>query len=180
MKNLAIIIFIFFVGGASIQGHAQSLDEIKNIRNELFYTDFNFDKCQKYYDYIVSLKDKSPLVQAYQAAAESLMAKHSWNPLNKFSYLKNAQTLLNDAVKADEDNPEIRFLRLYIQRSIPSYMGMSNDITEDKAAILTHLDKLNVEELGRDIASYIATYMTAPDLTTALEASLIKKKLEVN
>ncbi|MBL6446577.1 hypothetical protein JMN32_09665 [Fulvivirga sp. 29W222] len=180
MKNLAVIILIFFVSGISLTARSQSLDVIKNIRNELFYTDFNFNKCEKYYNYIVSLNDKSPLIQAYQAAAESLMAKHSWNPLNKFSYLKNAQELLNDAVKADEENPEIRFLRLYIQRSIPSYMGMSGDIAEDKAAILTHLDKLNVEELGRDIATYIATYMAATDLTTAPEASLIKEKLEVN
>lgn len=181
MRRLQALFFILFlINGCFNTIHAQSIDDIKAIRNELFYTDFDFDKCLEYYNRITKLDSKSPLIQAYQAAAESLLAKHSWNPVNKYSYLKNAQELLNDAVSADSDNPEIRFLRLYIQRSIPSYMGMSKDIPEDKNVILANLDKLNIHELGKDIISYIVGYMTAPDVTTEPEASLIKKKLVIN
>ena len=180
MKRVPFIVLALMFIYMAQDGLAQSLDKIKAIRNELFYTDFDFDKCVKYYNFIVDQHDDSPLVQAYLAAAKSLMAKHTWNPINKISYLKDGLALLNKAVAADKENPEIRFLRLYIQRSIPSYMGLSGDIEEDKKIIIKHLDRLDVQELGEDLTAYIATYMAAPDLTTDLEASLIKEKLEVN
>lgn len=179
MKRFKLIILtIFFISGIS-NVYSQSDNTLRQIRNELFYTEFNFDKCVEYYNSIVKLNIETPLVQAYQAAAQSLMAKHSWNPVSKFTYLKDAQALLNQAVMKDQDNPEIRFLRLYIQRSIPSYMGMSKDITEDKKVILANLDKLDIHELGTDIAAYIARYMASTEITTEPEASLIKQKLQV-
>lgn len=177
-KLNVLFLAIFFISGIS-RGYAQADNALREIRNELFYTEFNFDKCMDYYNRIVNLNIKSPIVQAYQAAAQSLMAKHSWNPVSKYTYLKEAQELLNKAVKEDTENPEIRFLRLYIQRSIPSYMGMSKDIAEDKAAILANLDKLNIQELGEDIAAYIAKYMASDEITTDPEAKLIKQKLQV-
>lgn len=180
MRKIHLIVtLLFFVSGV-IRLHAQGADAVREVRNELFYTDFNFDKCLEYYNRIVKLNVKTPLIQAYQAAAQSLMAKHSWNPVSKFTYLKDAQELLNKAVMEDKDNPEIRFLRLYIQRSIPSYMGMSKDIAEDKQAILDNLDKLDIQELGQDIADYIARYMASPDITSGAEASLIRERLQTS
>lgn len=180
MKKIIYIFSVFLIFGCASSITAQSMEDISSIRNELFYSDFDFSKCLDYYNRIVQVANKSPLIQAYQAAAEALLAKHSWNPVNKYTYLKNAQALLDRAVNADKKNPEIRFLRLYIQRSIPSYMGMSRDIMDDKKAIMENLDQLNSSQLGQKITEYIVKYMSAPDLTTEPEANQIKKSLGVD
>lgn len=84
---------------------------------------------------------------------------------------------MEKAVKEDENNLEIRFLRLYIQRSTPAYMGMSDEIEEDKKVIMSNLNQLNASTLGKDIVEYIIKYMSSPEVCTPDEAILIKSKL---
>ncbi|MDX1629090.1 MAG: hypothetical protein R3345_10355, partial [Fulvivirga sp.] len=61
--------------------YAQKSDAIQVIRERLFYQDFDQARSFEFHDYIVSLKDSSSTVKAYQAAAAALVAKHAWNPI---------------------------------------------------------------------------------------------------
>ncbi|UII28812.1 hypothetical protein LVD15_10415 [Fulvivirga maritima] len=176
-KHLSLILALVLLC-TSHHLYAQPKDgDIKSIREDLFYSDFDLDKCWEFHDTIEDMDSKSPVIKAYLAASEALIAKYSWNPVSKYSYLRESESLLSEAVSEDDDNLEIRFLRLYIQRSIPSYMGMSKNIKEDKKVIMANLDQLNVKELGQDIVDYIVTYMSSPEVSTADEATLIKDKL---
>jgi len=159
---------------------AQSKSPIQIIREDLFYSDFDLDKCFKFYKSVTSLKEQSPLVQAYQAAAEALIAKHSWNPVSKINYLNNAQKLLEQAVVNDGLNIEIRFLRFYIESSLPGYLGMSKNKVEDKKIIIDNLENLNAMDLGPDIMKYIVNYITSPSVSTAEEIESIKKKITIS
>ncbi len=177
MKISTLLLVLITLSFASI---GQSQNTIQQVREDLFYSDFDLEKCFEFDKSITALKDTSPLTQAYKAAAEALIAKHSWNPVTKFSYLNSAQKLLDEAVSKDALNIEIRFLRLYIENSIPAYMGMSKNKKEDKQVIIDNIDLLAKINIGADITSYIIGYITSPKVSTAEEIELIKRKMALN
>ena len=96
-------------------------------------------------------------ILAYKASSRALMARYSWNPYNKLSYLKESMKFFRKAVKVDAENIEIRFLRFAIQHYIPSFLDLSEEIHEDKEVMMRnfsryadfHLQKSHVEAFVR-------------------------------
>ncbi|MDX1627818.1 MAG: hypothetical protein R3345_03910, partial [Fulvivirga sp.] len=87
---------------------------------------------------------------------------------------------LKEAVTADELNIEIRFLRLYIENSIPSYLRKEDNKKEDKRTIITHIDKLYAMNIGNDISNYIIGYITSPKVCDPEEITMIRQRLKLN
>lgn len=81
------------------------------------------------------------VILAYKAATRILMSHHSWMPMEKLAYLKEAMYLFRQAVRHAPDNIEVRFLRFSIEHSLPAYLDESKDLEEDKAAILASADR---------------------------------------
>ncbi len=173
MKLVAIFL-VFFSVTASV---GQTSSSVVTIREELFYTDFDMDKCLSFYNKLTDLNRASPTIMAYEAAAKALIARYSWNPITKISSIKEALNLLESALKLDKVNPEIRFLRLYIENSLPRYLGMKKHIEGDKKTILSNLSSLEASDLNTDIVDYIKVYMTSSVSCTAEEISLIKASI---
>lgn len=157
--------------------NAQDKSALSLIREELFYSDFDLEKCFEYYSKVESHKQISPVITAYEAAAKALIAKHSWNPITKVSSLKEAMALLNKAVDLDKMNLEIRFLRLYIENSLPSYLGMKDNIAEDKKLIIGNIQLLDSLGLNSDIIQYILKYMSTEVACTSDEMQVLKARL---
>ncbi|MTI38546.1 hypothetical protein [Fulvivirga lutimaris] len=172
----ACLFFVFLIAGlANI--NAQEKSAIAVIREELFYTDFDLEKCFQYYTKVEAFKQSTPVITAYEAAAKALIAKHSWNPISKISNLKEAMALLTKAVDLDKMNLEIRFLRLYIENSLPSYIGMKDNIVEDKKLIIENIQLLDSSDLNADIIQYILKYMSTEVACTSDEMQVIKARL---
>lgn len=74
----------------------------------------------------------NPLYAGYKASAIMMMAKHAFNPFSKMSYFKKGKRILETAIKADEKNVELRFLRFNAQTHIPSFLGYDDSIETDK------------------------------------------------
>uniref|UniRef100_UPI0040499268 hypothetical protein n=1 Tax=Fulvivirga sp. TaxID=1931237 RepID=UPI0040499268 len=129
------------------------------------------------YTKVEAYKQITPVITAYEAAAKALIAKHSWNPVTKVSSLKEAMALLNKAVDLDKMNLEIRFLRLYIENSLPSYIGMKDNIAEDKKLIVENIQLLDSSDLNADIIQYILKYMSTEVACTSDEMQVIKARL---
>ena len=152
------IIFLTGLFLATISyGQKSNLNEV---REELFYSDFDIDKSVSFHKMLVDLKDNDPTIQAYTGAAKALIAKHSWNPITKISSLKEGLNQIEQALTLDNMNLEIRFLRLYIQNSLPDYLGMKDDIDEDRSLIVGNINWLNTSGLNKDIIDYIINYMS--------------------
>jgi len=94
------------------------------------------------YEKIYLLKEKTPVVIAYQGVAEALLAKVVLNPFTKINYLKTSRDNLQQAVNQAPENIEIRFLRFSTQYYLPYIMGFSSNLLEDKAALLKILNHL--------------------------------------
>ena len=142
----------------TISSRAQ-IASISDVRNEIFYAEFDLQKSIQLINDINSLDLTDPIVKAYTGATELLVAKYSWNPISKISFLRKGLGKVNKAVISDSENIEIRFLRFYIQNSLPRYLGLSDDLAIDKKVIIAQLGDLPNLGLTRDIISYINQYM---------------------
>ncbi len=77
-----------------------------------------------------------PLFLAYKGATEALIAKHAFNPYKKLEYLNLSMKTLAQAIAKDPLNPEMRFLRFTIQYYVPSFLGYTKNLEEDKTVIV--------------------------------------------
>ncbi|MEQ8927606.1 MAG: hypothetical protein RLO81_17450 [Fulvivirga sp.] len=173
IKAFTLIGFLLVLAPCS----AQVRSTITEIREELFYTDFDLDKCNEFYKKLAAFKQETPNIAAYEASAMALVAKHSWNPITKISSIREAMKLMSDAVNKDQTNLEIRFLRLYIENSLPDYLGMKDNIEEDKKAILSNIQWLDTSDLNADIVKYILNYMSSAVTCTTEEIKIIQARL---
>ena len=169
------VLILSLVACTQALGQADAL--VGNLRQELFYSDFDNHKSIAFYHKIVSIKEKSPIIKAYEGAAIALKAHYAWNPLSKLSYIKQSNETLSKAIEQDLNNVEMRFLRLYIQNQTPKYLGFSENLQEDKEAILKNFMDFDLSALGQDIVSYILGYMKTSGLCSKKELEAMQKFL---
>lgn len=81
------------------------------------------------------------VMRAYYGTGLALQAKHSWNPSTKLSKAKEAVNQLNTAVSKSVSDVEIRFLRFSFEANLPSIVGATKHLTEDKKFILSNLKR---------------------------------------
>lgn len=77
-------------------------------------------------------------LQAFEAAAEVLRAKHAFWPGSKTGHLRTGLAALDDLVKAHPAHPEVRYLRLVSTAYLPFFFGRGGGARED-AQILARL-----------------------------------------
>ena len=127
---------------------------------------------------IERLNSNSSLLQVYQGATYAIMAKDKWNPFSAIRLLKKSNLTMNQAVKASPSDLEIRFIRFAVQKNIPSFLGYSDNMTEDKSYILKNIDRFNSSVLSRAIKDYILSFMKEQAGYNAEELALIIVKFE--
>lgn len=84
-----------------------------------------------------------PIYLGYLSASQALLAKHSWNPYYKLEYLQKSMNILQSAIAKDPQNIELRFLRFSIQHYIPSFLGMSKNLLEDRDMMIDQIKRKN-------------------------------------
>jgi len=104
--------------------------------------------------------------QGYLAAAEMASAKYKFSPLSKLELFNSGKKKLENAIAADSNNLEIRYLRLTIQHNAPSFLGYNKNITSDKLFLTTHLHRLKTDdsELYVLIHTYLVIYYKVSDV----------------
>ena len=90
---------------------------------------------------ITSNHGNNAVFMAYYGTGKALQAKHGWNPASRFSLAREAANILNKAVAASPQNLEVRFLRFSFESRAPGMLGLTLHTADDKAWIMSHLDK---------------------------------------
>lgn len=98
---------------------------------------------------------KKPVYEAFLAVGNFFMAKHAINPLKKMSYFKQGKKMLEDAVRKDPKNLEIRLMRLISQEKTPKMLGYNQNITEDRNFLKKEYLNTNDEDLKIYIKKYL-------------------------
>ena len=96
-----------------------------------------------------------PLVTSYKGMAYLLKAKFAINPYCKLAYFSKGRRLLQDAVRNDPKNIEIRFIRLCVQENAPFFLNYNSDIKTDRSVILGSWHNLENSELKNRIRNYM-------------------------
>lgn len=138
-KNIALVLLMF----GFLQNVKANAVEIEKVRKWYVLAIESSGQTEMLIKHLHSIKNKNALLIAYQGGAEALMAKHSWNPYQKLTYLNKSQLTLKKAIALDPSDAEIRFLRFSIQHFIPAFLGMSAELEEDKKVILSNLYTTN-------------------------------------
>lgn len=98
---------------------------------------------------------KKPIYEGFLAVGKFFMAKHSLNPLKKMSYFKGGKTNLENALKADPKNLEIRLMRLITQENAPKILNYHQNISEDRKFLISEYNKTEDENLKIYIKKYL-------------------------
>jgi|SRR6185437_12220100 len=119
-------------------------------------SDKDESSCNKLIEILSIYNEKdNALYAGYKASAIMMMAKHVFNPFSKMAYFKKGKKILENAIKIDEKNVELRFLRFNIQTHIPSFLGYNNDIDSDKFFLETSFHKISDENLKTFLLPYL-------------------------
>ncbi len=117
------------------------------------------EKEQRYAEELLELsgnqKEVAPVFQGYHGAAHMMMAKHVGNPFSKLSYFKKGKRILEEAIEADNQNIELRFLRFSVQSEAPGFLGYKDAVEEDKNLLIESLKELGDTRLEQMIRSFL-------------------------
>ncbi|HEX8546647.1 MAG TPA: hypothetical protein VF691_06765 [Cytophagaceae bacterium] len=123
---------------------------------------------------IVSSNESDAVFLAYKAGLESIKAKHAFNPAKKISHVSTSMKTFEKAVAKDPENIEIRYLRFVIQYHVPSFMGYSKNLDEDKSVIVKNFDKAEQYKIDLKYLQEIAGFMIYSKKLTEAETIKIK------
>ena len=148
MKNIFILLFFiyFFV-------NAQDLQEIRTQYPKAFESEEMTEKLEG--ELIKMNTSSKAILQAYKGAITTLKAKFTRSKKDKKEFFKEGVALIENAVKADPENIEIRYLRLSVQENSPRFLGYHKNIEADKEFILKNYANTSSKELKDVIKDFV-------------------------
>ena len=151
MKKLIILFFMICSNNIVSQN-------ISEIRALYFNTTDNISKCNSLKTLLNSIENKNNTINAYIGANALLYCKHSDNSFKKYSYFKQGKKMIEDAVKSDPDNLEIKFLRYINQINAPWFLNYKCNIKDDLKFINSNLDLISDEGFKKIIVETLKAY----------------------
>jgi hypothetical protein len=142
--------------------------DLSQVRDKYYYASKTKESAQEFYEMLSDYKKNNQTLIAYKGAAIVLKSKYTTILKNKKSLFIEGVTLIENAVKNNPDNCEIRLIRLSIQENTPKFLKYNGNIETDKKHILSHFDKLDV-----DTKNCIRKYVQQSKLFSDKELSLI-------
>lgn len=145
-------LLIFILGFMPVQ----DLD-INAIRTAYKTASENKENADDFYNKLekVTNNDQIELV-AYKASAITLKAKYAKGLRNKKDGFIEGVTLLEELIKKEPSNVELRLIRLSIQENTPKILRYKSEIDADKDFILKGYSSINSASLKEHIKDYIA------------------------
>lgn len=151
--------------------------DIKKIREDYITAINSSDKADELYNQLSAIKNPDPLLLAYLGSVQALKAKHAWNPVSKLSYLNQGFKTINSAVAKAPNEIEVRFLRFSLEYYVPSFLGFSKNLHNDKVKIIELLQKQHPIKLDIDktILKNMIYFMVHSDECTPEELAILEK-----
>ncbi|MHA6247318.1 hypothetical protein ACXYMU_05220 [Pontibacter sp. CAU 1760] len=129
---------------------------------------------KQFHQKMSAYQQANPLVLAYKAASEAVMAKYVWNPYHKLKQLRTASEIFEDAIAIDRHNPEIRFLRFTVEHYVPRYLNLSAHVEEDKRLVIKSLQAYPNGQLSEPLARTIRDFLLTKDHCTEAEKKILR------
>ena len=113
------------------------------------------------------------LKTAYLGAAKAISARFYFNPVNKLSAFNEGKNKIENSVKSEPKNIEIRYIRFSIQSNVPSLLGYSLNLEEDKKLLINFILQKENETIDADLYRRIKAYLkVSPHVSQTDKAKL--------
>ena len=149
MKKV-VLVFLLFCSFVNAQNLVELRSYLQKGENSEEVSKTLISKSKNAYD-----TTKKPVYMAFYAAGNFFMEKHASNPLNKYSYFNKGKKMLEDAIKKEPNNIEIRLMRLIYQEKTPSFLGYNKNIESDRNFIIKNYKNSDDENLVKFIKNYL-------------------------
>lgn len=116
----------------------------------------------------------APVMVAFKAISELILAKHAFNPMSKVSHFKKGKRMLETAVARDPKNPEVIFFRYTTQVNVPSMLNYSSNVKEDRQLLINYLKVDAKAPKDADLHKRIKKYLLTDKPGTKAETDLLK------
>ncbi len=128
------------------------------LSTSFFEASANVKKRSEFHDFLESRTIKSTINRAYLGAAKALMAEVVSNPFTKLSYFNDGKKLIDQAIKIDPKNAELRCLRFMIQQNTPDFLNYSDDIKVDFAILKREFENTTARTSWmKELSGYLKT-----------------------
>lgn len=145
MKFLGLLISaIFFL----INFNGTDLDVVRANYNKLVS---DKELCEKMIADLDKAKNNSATHLAYLGALQTIWANHIFSPVSKLGTFKEGKKNIEQAIKKEPSNVELRFIRLSVQKNAPSFLGYKSNINEDTEFIKENRHQIGSEILKKNI-----------------------------
>lgn len=139
-----LISAIFFL----INFNGTDLDVVRANYNKLVS---DKELCEKMIADLDKAKNNSATHLAYLGALQTIWANHVFSPISKLGTFKEGKKNIEQAIKKEPDNVELRFIRLSVQKNAPSFLGYKSNINEDTEFIKENRHQIGSEILKKNI-----------------------------
>lgn len=164
--KLIILITIFFMNTFATFSSDYSIEDIRK-KYQLAVYDSKVANVLS--DRLGKIEKPDALTLAYKGSTFALKAKHAWNPYTKLEYMNSFDEIINQAVRQNSEDIEIRFLRYSVQLNTPKYLGLSKNLSEDKSKIVNLMLQKKFKDKDKKLISEIYQFMLKSNVLTASE-----------
>ncbi|MCW3085194.1 MAG: hypothetical protein JWP12_2560 [Bacteroidetes bacterium] len=156
------ILFLFLMAG--LFSNAQNIS-IETLRKDYYKLNTDSATCTKLYNKLSKNNSTDNLINGYKGAITASMANHVKNKEEKIKLFTAGKKLIEQSIKSDSANVELRFLRFTIQTNCPKALGYYKQIDPDKKYIISHFASLKNTDLRHKIAEYLlsTSYVNADE-----------------
>ena len=158
----------------SLLAESQSLDEVRKTFHEAVKDP---SKSEDFYEYIKVHPGTDPVIMAYKAVSEAMIAQTVWNPISKYAHVKRFGKDIDDIIEVHQDQLEIRFLRFAVEYYLPRILMMSEHLDEDRDFLVTNLASIPHLDIDKDFARYIIYFMNETGMVETDKMEEIKASL---
>jgi hypothetical protein len=176
-------IFVFFCSSrAEVSGEPRKKLTLEYIRTAFYDGVTDASKAEELHGLLAEEAARagdqlSPLLLSYYGGAETLLAKHAFNPFTKFNRLRQGLALIARAIDREPNNLEIRFMRFSILHHVPGILGYGRERDDDMNRVCLLLVEGDTANLPPAIRAGMVTFMLESGRLSPLQAAALQKLL---
>ena len=133
-------------------------NDIEKIREIYFFSDKDENICDSISLLLKNMNSENNLVLAYNGANTLLYCTKTNNVFKKFSYFEQGKYMIEQAIKNEPKNVEIKFLRYINQKNTPWYLDYKKNIKEDYKFIMQNINIINDQKFRDKVIETLKTF----------------------
>ncbi len=159
MKSLVLILFTLF----------SFIQNPTDVREQYYAASKSKQNAEKFYNLLAKYNKENKIMLAYKGAALALKSKYTTDKKDKKELFIEGVTTIENSVKQESSNAEIRLIRLSVQENTPKFLKYKANIDEDKKMILNSFEKQS-----KELKEYIKIYINQSKVFTEAEKQKMK------